>query len=161
MNFKVEMTYDDKMMKDFYKFHYLKFSNTTFVISALMIIAGIVLLFFNWIYGVLACVVAVGTFFLPKYVTVSSLNQNKRMLVTEDALTFTKTKVHVYSERLGEVLFDEDMNYSDFIYVKDYKDYLYLYMTKQSALILLKSKVTKREADFIKEAIRDAQVSTK
>lgn len=161
MNFKVEMTYDDKMMKDFYRFHYLKFSNITFVLSALMIIAGIILLFFNWIYGVMACVVAVGTLFLPIYVTVTSLNQNKRMLVTEDTLTFTKTKVHVYSERLGEVLYDEDMKYSDFIYVKDYKDYLYLYMTKQSALILLKSKVTKKEADFIKEAIKNAQNSAK
>lgn len=157
--FEVKMTYDNKLMKDFYKYHYNKISNIMFCVSALMLIAGIIVLFFNILSGVVLCVVSILSVFIPYSVTMSSLNENKRMLNAEDNFTFSKDGVYIHSEILGDIIFDEKVDYSFFSRVVDNKDYLYLYMTKNSALIILKSKVTRKEADFIKDAVLKAQKS--
>lgn len=152
-SFKVEMRYNDKIMKDFYKFHYSTISNITFALGIAMLIAGIICLFFNWISGLLLCVLAIGVAYTPQAIIMSSLNANKRMLNAEDSFIFSQDGVQVHSEILGEVKINEKYDYSQFISVKDYKDYLYLYMTKTSAIIIEKSKITKRQADFIKKTI--------
>ena len=149
--------YDDRILKDFFKFHFKKLNITTVVCGVLLILCGVIYLFCETIWtGVLTCIAGVFFSCYPLIIMGMSLGQSRRMLDVTEHYVFGETELKLESERFGEVLSSGTIKYSNFQNIKETADYLYIYTTRASAIPLKKSELGKDEYSFIVTHITDA-----
>lgn len=142
--------YDDKILKDFVKFHFRKINIIMLVCGALMLVAGIFyFLVSKYVMGALTCVAGVLFACFPLIITGMSLGQNRQMLDTTESFVFGETEMKVETERFGEVLYTATTKYSNLDSIKENADYLFVYINKNSAITLRKTDLSKEEYSFI------------
>ena len=149
--------YDDKTLKDYFKFHFKKTNIIMLVCGAIVLLSGIVYMLCNkYLLGALTCVAGVLFMCFPFIIIAMSLGQNRKALDTTEKFEFGDTEFKVQSERFGEIIANATNKYSNLECIKENDQYLFIYLNKVSAIPLKKSNLTKEEYTFIVEHISEA-----
>lgn len=147
---KKTVEYNDKILKDFFKFHFKKLSILIFVCGLLLVACGVVYICIaSVVSGIITVVVGVFFACYPWLLVAISLSQNRRLLDTIEYFEFGEDELKVVGERFGEEVSNSSTKYSNLETIKSNKDYVFLYINKSSAIPLKKSDLTKEEYDFI------------
>jgi len=142
--------YNEKILKDYVKFHFKKLSLAVLICGALIVLLGAFSIYYmSLVGGIVFCLMGVFLLFYPKILEMTSLNANKRLLNAEDEYTFTKDSVHVESVIFGEKVANQDIKYQALEKIECDSEYIYLYINKVSAMVILRSTLTQKEQEFI------------
>ena len=145
----IDVEYTKKLIMDFNRNHY-KFSNKTFnkifnvfaiiiaIFDVIIVIAGLYDLFtlkmILWQFLIVACIVLLNTNIFPDILTRSFLKSDKLSNGLNSKMTFHKDKVIVCNE-----IETMKLEYIKLYKVMETKDYIYLYINKQQAVIVNKN----------------------
>lgn len=153
----VKTNYNEKILKDFIKFHFKKISLTIFICGIIIALLGVCSIFLvSAITGSLFCVLGVFFLFYPKIIEVTSLNANKRLMNAEDEYIFTPNGMHIESTIFGQQVAQQDAKYEALEKIAMDTKYIYLYINKVSAMIIERKSLTEDEQNFIISNISNA-----
>lgn len=151
------ITYNEEILKAFLKFHFKKLNILMLVCGVLVTLCGVIYICIATLWsGIVTTCVGVFFMFYPIILVQISLNQNRKLLDTVEYFKFSETEVDVTTERFGEVVANSNTKYSTLEAVKENNDYVFVYVTKASAIPLKKSELTKEEYNFIVGNIKKA-----
>ena len=143
---KVETKYNEKLLKDFLKFHYRKLTTLLLICGIIVAFAGTVLLFVDeYATGVVTCLLGLFIMFYPKLVTLFALANNKRMLNAEESYELDETSIHVRTTILGEEVAQQTIKYTALEKMVETQKYIYVYINKLSALIIIKENLKDKD----------------
>lgn len=146
----VKTNYNEKILKDFVKFHFKKITLTIFICACFIVLLGAFSIFFmSPVSGTVFCLMGVFFLFYPKILEVTTLNANKRIMNAEDEYTFTKEGMHVDSTIFGEKVANQDIKYQALEKIALDNNYIYLYVNKTSAMIIERKELSQKEQEFI------------
>lgn len=157
MSIKVNTNYSDNLIKDFFKFHNRKTNLIFFICGALLILSGVVLaIVISILAGVLVALVGAFVVAYPFIMLASSMNVNKRMIHAEDQYLFDKNNLHISSMILGEEVANIDVKYENLAKIAMNNKYIFVYINKDSALILERKEIKEKDQKEIVTAISNA-----
>ena len=142
--------YTEKVLKDFVKFHFRKWTITLFIIGSLVVLLGALSIFFTTIAsGIILCVMGVFLLLYPKILETTTLNANKRNIGAIENYTFGKDSVKIVTVMEDVEVATQEIKYSALEKVCADERYLDIYVNKVSALVIDKSSISKKEQESI------------
>lgn len=154
---ETEFDYSKEALKKFLKFHLLmkeKVKTTFYITSSIFVLLGLILVIFfrRDTLGFLSIVIAIILFLLFPLL----VNKN----ITKTVNSYYKRNpqsIIFYDTKIIQMIDGKNVehNWLDIIEVDETKEYLYLYFTKKSALIVEKEKLEKSKYDELIKMIKD------
>ncbi|MBQ8430676.1 MAG: YcxB family protein [Clostridia bacterium] len=152
---KVKMEYNEKVLKDYFKSHFKTLSYITLIAGIIVVLAGAVLCFTDaFVLGIFACIFGVVVMLYVPMLIIISLNANKRSLNKVDYYEFNKDSFKIVSTILIQEVAKHELQYSELLKFVEYKNYIYLYINKASALVVDKNSLQQEQVNFILNSVK-------
>jgi len=151
---KVQTKYNNKILKDFFKFHYRKMTTSLLITGILVALAGTGLLFFDeYVTGAVIGLLGLFIMVYPKLIITFSMSANKRMINAEDNYEFSEDSVHAITSILGDDIAEQTIKYSALEKLVETQKYIYVYTNKVSALVINKANLKDKDYKFILKSV--------
>lgn len=147
---KVITNNNEKLIRSFFNFHFRYVRMILLALGAVGLVFGLACCCMSKIAsGILLLIIAV--FFITYGLTIVAVEtaKNKRYAYSEDEFVFNKENFHLISRLVGEEVVNQTIKYSDIHSLKETRELMFVYLTKNNALILEKKNITKEEYNFI------------
>lgn len=161
-NIVTKTKYTEKVLKDFFKFHFRKWTLTLFIIGCVVVLLGAFSIFFTTLVsGVVLCVMGVFLLLYPKILETTSLNANKRNIGSTENYTFDKESVKIVTTMQDIEVANQEIKYTAFEKVDCNNNYIYLYVNKTSALVIERKSISEKEQEHLVASVSKAIESRK